>query len=182
MGRRGSAAPAAGLLRAWAVFFAVLIAYQLALETGGPALRELATRANAQLTAGALWLLGAEGRAYGSVVRSSVFTAEIIFECTAALPIAMWVAAVLAYPTGWRPKLLGLVLGMPALVLLNLVRLVSLFYLGHWWEAAFETAHLLVWQSLMVFLTLLLWLLWAATVPAWTARRREARTHEPRPA
>ena len=62
-------------------------------------------------------------------------------------------------------------LGVPLLLLLNGVRLVSLFYIGHWWAQAFETAHLLVWQSLLVFLTLLLWLLWAATlVPRDDAR------------
>jgi len=175
-----AAAPAASpgpglrpLVRAWAVFLAVLVGFQLAVEASGPGLRELATRATAELTAGVLWGLGSEGQAFGSVVRSSVFSAEIIFECTAALPIAMWIAAVLAHPwASWRARGLGLALGVPALVLLNLIRLVSLFYLGHWWPEAFETAHLLVWQALMVFLTLLLWLLWAATL----ARSDDARS------
>lgn len=166
--------PASGravLIRAWIVFFGVLALFQALVVVGNGRLVELAIHANAWLVAGALWLLGADGQARGSLVTSSVFDAEIIFECTAAYPIAMWVGAVLAYPAGWRPKLLGLALGVPALVLLNVVRLVSLFYLGHWWRSAFETAHLLVWQSLLIFLTVLLWLLWAATL----ARQRESR-------
>jgi len=177
-GRKGAARPAPAwrgrsvLLRAWLVFIGVLLAFHIGVVAGGAGLRELASRFNAELTAAALALLGAGGRANGTVVTSSIFSAEIIFECTAAYVIAMWVAAVLAYPARWRPKLLGTALGIPALMLLNVVRLVSLFYVGAWWTEGFETAHLLVWQSLLVFLTVLLWLLWAATI----VRRDEART------
>ena len=159
------------LLRAWVVFIGVLLAFHLAVVNGGPELSQVLTRLNAQLTGGALTLLGAGPRVNGNMVSTSFFAAEIIFECTAVYPIAMWVAAVLAYPARWRPKLLGIALGVPALMVLNVVRLVTLFYLGYWWAEVFDTAHLLIWQSLLVFLTLLLWLLWAATI----VRRDEAR-------
>ena len=46
--------------------------------------------------------------------------------------------------------------------MINQVRLVSLFYIGHWFPGSFQTAHLVVWQSLMIFATVILWLLWAA--------------------
>lgn len=160
------------LVRAWLIFIGTLLGFHLLVVGGGSGLQEAATRFNAELTGGALWLLGAGAKVHGNLVTTSFFAAEIIFECTAVYPIAMWIAAVLAYPARWRPKLLGIALGVPALVLINVVRLVSLFYIGYWWEEVFETAHLLIWQSLLVFLTLLLWLLWAATI----VRRDEART------
>ena len=55
-------------------------------------------------------------------------------------------------------------LGIPTLVLCNLVRIVSLIFIGHWFPRVFHTAHLLVWQSLIVFLTVMLWVLWALVV------------------
>ena len=139
------------LLRAWLLFLGVLLALHLLVVAGGPGLSDAATRLNAELTAGALTLLGAGARVDGNLVSTSFFQAEIIFECTAVYPIAMWIAAVLAYPARWRPKLLGIALGVPALMLINVVRLVSLFYIGYWWIEVFDTAHLLIWQSLLVF-------------------------------
>jgi exosortase H (IPTLxxWG-CTERM-specific) len=160
------------LLRSWLIFIGALLAFHLVVVTGGANLIDLMTRLNALLTAGALTLLGAGAQVDGNLVTTPFFAAEIIFECTAVYPIAMWISAVLAYPARWRPKLLGIALGVPVLMLINVVRLVSLFYVGYWWAEVFETVHLLIWQSLLVFLTLLLWLLWAATI----VRRDEART------
>jgi exosortase H (IPTLxxWG-CTERM-specific) len=118
------------------------------------------TRATAAMLAGALWLLGAGGQTVGTIVTSKVFSAEIITECTAIFPIMIFLAAVIAYPSRWKQKLWGIVLGVPAIVFVNLIRLVSLFYIGYWFPSVFETAHLLVWQSLIIFFAVLFWLVW----------------------
>ena len=44
------------------------------------------------------------------------------------------------------------------------MRVVSLVYIAHWFPDLFETAHVFVWQSLIIFLTVLLWLLWTVTL------------------
>jgi len=119
---------------------------------------------NAQATAWILRLLGADGQAHGVLVTSSLFSAKIVFECTATFVIMIFVAAVVAYHCGWRYKLLGIGGGVPAIFLANLVRLVSLFYIGYWFPTAFEEAHQLAWQSLMVFFVLFLWLFWIVKV------------------
>ena len=77
---------------------------------------------------------------------------------------AIFLAAVVAYPCRWRAKILGVGLGLPAVMLLNQLRLVSLCFLFRWDPAHLETAHVLVWQSLIVFLTLDLLAIWVATV------------------
>ena len=125
----------------------------------------------AQLTAGALRLLGANGRAHGSLVKSSLFSAHIILECTAAYVITIYLAAVVAYPCRWRSKMLGVVLGVPSLVLANQMRLLGLFYVGYRRPDLFETAHLVVSQSLMVFATVVIWLVW---VTQWVYRHEHA--------
>ena len=70
-------------------------------------------------------------------------------------------AGVFAFPASWRAKLVGAAAGVTLLMVLNLIRIISLFYIGVYWPKMFETAHIEVWQALFVGLTLLLWLGWA---------------------
>ncbi len=150
------------IIRAWAVFalmigvFTTLLLF-LNLYTNFDAWLNQAT---ASMLAGALWLLGAGGQTVGTVVTSKIFSAEIITECTAIFPIMIFLAAVIAYPSGWKKKLWGILLGVPAILFVNLIRLVTLFYIGYWFPSVFETAHLLVWQSLIIFFAVLFWLIW----------------------
>ena len=53
-----------------------------------------------------------------------------------------------------------------AIQALNLVRIVSLFYLGQWNFQWFEWAHLYVWQALIMLDALIVWLLWIRALPA----------------
>jgi exosortase/archaeosortase family protein len=48
---------------------------------------------------------------------------------------------------------------------LNVVRVISLFYLGQWNREVFEWAHLYVWQALIMLDVLIVWLLWVRTLP-----------------
>lgn len=115
----------------------------------------------ANLLAFALSLLGTASHAEGTLVRSEIFSLEIIAECTAILPIVLFLAAVVATPSSKKTKLWALTWGVPAVLLFNLIRLVSLIYLGALMPTAFETVHLLVWQPLTILFALALWLLWA---------------------
>lgn len=150
------------IIRAWTVFalmiglFTTLLLF-LNLYTD---FDDWLNHATAAMLAGALWLLGAGGQSIGTVVTSKIFSAEIITECTAIFPIMIFLAAVIAYPSGWKKKLWGILLGVPAIIFVNLIRLVSLFYIGYWFPSVFETAHLLVWQSLIIFFAVLFWLVW----------------------
>lgn len=79
-------------------------------------------------------------------------------------------AAVLAYPSSWSMKAVGLALGFVAIQAVNVLRVITLFYLLAWNEAAFEFAHLYLWQALIMLDVLVVWLLWVRQVA-----RREAR-------
>jgi hypothetical protein len=48
---------------------------------------------------------------------------------------------------------------------LNLVRIISLFYLGLWDRESFEWAHLYVWQALIILDALVVFLVWARFLP-----------------
>jgi exosortase/archaeosortase family protein len=55
---------------------------------------------------------------------------------------------------------LGLAIGAAAIQSLNLLRVVSLFYLGQWNREWFEWAHLYAWQALIMLDAVIVWLLW----------------------
>jgi exosortase/archaeosortase family protein len=69
-----------------------------------------------------------------------------------------------------------MVVGFFAIQGLNIVRIVSLFYMGQWNQVAFEWFHLYLWQALIILDALVVWLIWLRTLPqAKAARaRREA--------
>jgi exosortase H (IPTLxxWG-CTERM-specific) len=74
-------------------------------------------------------------------------------------------AAMLAFPASWARKAIGLAVGIAAVQGLNIVRVISLFYLGQWNYDVFEWAHLYVWQALIMLDVLIVWLLWVRTLP-----------------
>ena len=150
-------------LRAWLIFVVVYAALMAILFLwAAPLVNRGLAPLTARATAWNLRLIGAGGYAVGTRVTSPLLTVEIITECTAIFPLIIFLAAVVSFPAPRRRKILGLALGVPALLVINQVRLVSLFYIGHWFPGAFQTAHLVVWQSLMIFATVLVWLFWAA--------------------
>jgi archaeosortase B (VPXXXP-CTERM-specific) len=95
-----------------------------------------------------------------TLVTSPQFSFQIVDLCTAVMPMLILTAAILAFPSSVKEKLLGLLIGLPGIFIVNQVRLVSLFFIGAYAPGIFETAHLLVWQSLMILLAIGLWLIW----------------------
>jgi exosortase H (IPTLxxWG-CTERM-specific) len=75
------------------------------------------------------------------------------------------IAAMVVFPATWLQRLKGLVWGILAIQVLNIVRIISLFYLGLWNEVWFEWAHLYVWQVLIMLDALIVFLLWVRYLP-----------------
>jgi exosortase/archaeosortase family protein len=95
-----------------------------------------------------------------TIVSSTQFAFQIVDLCTAIMPMMILTAAVLAFPSTIKEKAIGILVGLAGIFLVNEIRLVSLFFIGIYIPDIFETAHLLVWQSLMILLAIGLWLLW----------------------
>ena len=115
-------------------------------------------------------LFGSEVQVDGSIISSPSGTPlEIIPECLGIISMAIYASAVLAYPCRIKQKMLGIAIGIVALFALNLVRTVSLFYIGSHFPDFLDTAHVLIWQSVMILAAIALWLFWVeklARVPA----------------
>jgi len=103
----------------------------------------------------------------GKVIRSTSnnFAVSIEAGCNGVEATLVLIAAMLAFPAPWKHRLLGLVAGVLAVQFLNVLRVISLFYLGQWNRQLFEWAHLYVWQALIMLDVLVVWLIWVRRVP-----------------
>jgi exosortase/archaeosortase family protein len=83
---------------------------------------------------------------------------EIVKNCDAIEILILFAAAVLAFPASLRQRAWGLALGLPALVLLNLLRICTLYFIGAHAPERFDTFHVEVWPLCLVAATTLLFL------------------------
>jgi exosortase H (IPTLxxWG-CTERM-specific) len=124
------------------------------------------TRSLVQLCGGAIHLFGGRAVVTGAILQSPVngFGVKVENGCNAVnVTILLW-AAILTYPAPWLEKLKGLVAGSVALHAVNLLRIVSLYYLGQYNRNWFDFAHFYLWESLIVLDTLVIFWLWAVVV------------------
>ena len=105
--------------------------------------------------------------ASGNVMRNSVngFAVAIEAGCNGVEAAIVLIAAMLAFPAPWRYRLVGIAIGIAAVQLLNIVRVISLFYIGQWDLEVFEWAHHYVWQALIMLDVLVVWLIWVRRIP-----------------
>ena len=89
-------------------------------------------------------------REMATLIHPSGFGYEIGFGCTGAIPAGLLVTAILAAGGPMRTRVWGAVIGAVGVLLFNLIRLVSLFYIGVLAPRFFAAAHSLVWQALTV--------------------------------
>lgn len=126
---------------------------------------------NARMSTGILNWFGENAAANGTSVSSRRYQVDIKHGCDAVAPSVLFISAVLAFPSAILAKVPGLLLGTLVLAVINLVRIVSLFYVGIYWNRYFETMHEDVWQAAFILLALFLWVIWAW----WATGRRAAR-------
>lgn len=105
--------------------------------------------------------------ATGNVIRDKVsgFGVRIERGCNGLEAVIILFAAIFAFPAPFKNKLIGFTAGFFAIQILNLVRIISLYYLGQWNYTAFEWFHLYLWQALIILDALVVWLIWLRTLP-----------------
>ena len=123
-------------------------------------------------------VLGEPVTVQGTEVHSSSFGVNIENGCNGVETALLLAAAVLAFPAGWRQRLTGFFLGFLAIQVLNLIRVVSLVWIGRHRPAMFDSSHTVIWQSAVVMFGVLIFLLWASRQkprPAASAEEKAGR-------
>ncbi|MBT3411660.1 MAG: exosortase H [Halieaceae bacterium] len=90
--------------------------------------------------------------AYGKVLqfKDTGFAVSIEAGCNGVEATIVLIAAVVAYPASWKARISAIALGFLAIQVLNIARIISLFYLGDWDIDIFSWVHLYLWPSLIM--------------------------------
>ena len=96
----------------------------------------------------------------GNVVTSGPLALEIAPECTSLPFLTIFFAGIIAFPSTITQKLWGAVFGAIALSSLNLIRTTSLLFIGLSFPSAMDSAHIFVWQTIMILAGIVTWVLW----------------------
>ncbi len=80
--------------------------------------------------------------------------------CTAASWLLLYAIAVVSMPVARSRKIQGLIVGLPSLIVFNLLRLVLVAAVSEYRPASFDVIHDIVMQSSFAVFTALLWAGW----------------------
>lgn len=150
--------------------FVLLIACFFSLLTYNPIVKRVDIAwMLAQLSA---WLGWVVLRAVGAVVGFAVeiegtnlisgsFVVDVGPACSGAVPMMIYLAAVFAFPSGMRAKMIGAGMGVGVIHVMNLLRVVALFIVGVFFKEYFHETHVYVAQALVVAIAVATWLFWA---------------------
>ncbi|MFN8640402.1 MAG: archaeosortase/exosortase family protein [Candidatus Binatia bacterium] len=95
-----------------------------------------------------------------TIMGSGSFEVDVAPACSGAVPTSIYMAAVFAYPSSWRSRLLGAALGIVTIQIVNIIRVSALFLIGLFFHEIFHDTHVYVAQALVVCVAVALWLYW----------------------
>ncbi len=122
-------------------------------------LENVFTTVNATIGSALINLFGYGTSTDGALIQGD-FVMNVKRGCDAIEPIGLASSIILAYPTVFKRKLPGLLMGIGVLLLINLVRIVTLYMTGIHAPKFFEVMHLEVWQFIFIVLAVLYSILW----------------------
>jgi exosortase H (IPTLxxWG-CTERM-specific) len=159
------------------VLFTVLLVGLFTLEILQPAEKYVIlpfTSLIADISVWIIQLFDDNVMAISNVIRDKTtgFGVRIERGCNGVEAVIILFAAIFSFPAPLKNKMIGFVIGFFAIQGLNLVRIVSLFYMGQWNQVAFEWFHLYLWQALIILDALVVWLIWLRTLPQAKERRQ----------
>lgn len=104
--------------------------------------------------------LGSEIERVGTIIKTTGFSMDITYKCTGVYQATGYLAAVLAYPTNLRNKIIGVIFGVCFISFINIIRILSIFFTGLYAPEWIPFFHGVFWEALMIILTITVWLLW----------------------
>ena len=160
------------MLRFLILFFVICVAL-FGLEISRPGEKWIVEPFTGVLATVSVWLITLFDDnviSYGKIIQSTTnaFAVSIERGCNGLEAVIILVSGVLAFPAKFKDKLAGLLVGFIAIQALNLVRIISLFYMGQYSKVWFDWFHLYLWQALIILDAVFVWLIWLR----WVARRQ----------
>jgi archaeosortase B (VPXXXP-CTERM-specific) len=129
----------------------------------------------AHIVSSILSLTGIQNLAEGNIITLRNDTWNVTSECTAVNAVFLFISFILAYSSTFKSKVIGLVSGIPLILIVNITRLVVLGWVTEYWPKQAKLFHDYVWETIFLFFIIALWFVWinlvvnrekTATVPA----------------
>lgn len=133
----------------------------------------------ANASAALMGLFDSDVAHHGRILMSKTtgFAVSIEAGCNGVEAAIILIAGMIAFPSKWKHRLVGIAIGIAAVQGVNLLRIISLFYLGKWNMTVFEFAHLYLWQALIMLDVLVVWMLWIRWIARQPPSSQPAPTH-----
>ena len=100
------------------------------------------------------------------------FSLSIVKTCDAMEANLLFLAAIAAFPAPWWRKVIAGGVGLVLLVVVNVFRICSLYFLGVYAPSVFEVAHIEVWPIIIILATVaefVGWTFWMSGAPVAAA-------------
>ncbi len=150
------------LLRALLIFFGCLVFFFWCLNNGWVFSHLIApyTTFVASVATMIFRVFGQTVAQVGTVVTVGGTSLSIATGCNGAEALALYFSAVPAFPTGWKQKLFGLVLGLVGIFLINQIRVIGLFFVAMVKPEILPEAHNYAGQTFVIVMGMALWWFW----------------------
>ena len=96
----------------------------------------------------------------GTHLSTPRFGINVVDGCNGIYATAILLAGVIAYPSKIKHKAAGMAFGFIAIFALNLVRVISLLYMGQYFPDVFKEIHVFIWQPLIILWAIYIWYIW----------------------
>lgn len=152
------------------ILFVVILASLFAAESTEPVQSAIVwpwTQALVRISANLIAFYDPHVAVSGNILQSTTnsFAISVRAGCNGVEAAVILIAAMLAFPAGWKHRVIGILAGVTVVQLLNIVRVISLFYLGQWSMKAFDWAHFYLWPALIMLDVLIVWMIWIRSLP-----------------
>ncbi|MEW5925568.1 MAG: exosortase H [Candidatus Zixiibacteriota bacterium] len=109
-------------------------------------------------------LFGADSFVHQTFLSTSEYSINVVDGCNGIYATAILISGILAYPSTIKEKVYGVLLGTLAVFILNLGRVISLFYLGKAYPDIFEEVHIYVWHPIIILWAIFIWDFWSRKI------------------
>lgn len=96
----------------------------------------------------------------GSKISNSYFSVQVSYGCDGTEAIILFLAGIIAFKTNIKKKIIGISIGIILIYLLNIFRIVILFYVGNINTGFFNSLHTIYFPILFIMIPILLLLVW----------------------
>jgi len=90
----------------------------------------------------------------GSIINLPSISLDIKFGCNGLEAVMIYSVAVVAFPSTWKNKLIGVIAGFAVIQVVNILRIATLAYSGIHFRNLFEIIHIYIAQGMMIAVSL----------------------------